>query len=385
VSCVVCSNRDWQALPVPAAQQSITTAGVIIPEPLEREQCMSCGLLRKRDQRFIGHGRFYEERYQSYYERPGVERFDRGRYVAMAEWMRAALGHDFEPRSILDVGCGIGWSMECVRSIYPRASLEGLEPSIANAERARLAGFSVLSMRFGSGATLPRRYDLIYSNNVLQHVTDAAGFFRDLASGLAADGRAVMILPDATEASNEMLWSDHNFSFRPADLFALAENADLRVLNWLPNPQNNALLDKQVVALAKSGGSSFRDLPPRPQHSVDALFQQRSSYMMKWQELDAYLVRRAAHHDRVFNFGASMWSWLLAGYCPRYWSSVLNCLVDGGSGRCMEKSVVSPEDVELLDRDCIVLGVNPVSQAGLQERLSGRGINVIGWADRIGS
>ena len=385
MNCMICAGREWQELPAPAINQSVTTAGVIIPEPLQREQCMSCGLLQKKDQRFVGHGPFYEERYQTYYERPGAERFDRSRYVAMAEWMRSALGDDFVPRSILDVGCGAGWSMECVRRIYPQARLEGIEPSNVNAEKARQAGFIVLSMRFGDGAALSGPYDLIYANNVLQHVTDAAGFFRDLATNLCLDGRAVMILPDATEASNEMLWSDHNFSFRPTDLLALAGNAGLRVLNWQPNPPNNALLDKQIVVLGKSGGASFDTAKLRPSLPLDTLFQQRSSYMMNWQGLDAYLVERSARHERVFNFGASTWSWLLAGYCPGYWNLVRDCLVDGESGRCMEKHVVSPSGVQFLESDCIVLGVNPASQAGLRDRLSHLASEVVTWADKIGS
>lgn len=347
---------------------------------------MSCGLLQKKGQRFLGHDAFYEERYQSYYERPNSETFDRGRYTAMAEWMRSVLGHDFSPRSILDVGCGVGRSIEMTRGLYPDATIEGIEPSIANAEKARLAGFDVLSSRFGNGAPLARQYDLIYSNNVLQHVTDVPGFFRDLATNLTATGFAALILPDATDASNEMLWCDHNYSFRPKDLFALAERAGLQVSNWQLNPPNNALLDKQIIVLGKSGSDSpmrAGDLE-RPLASA-ALFEQRSLYMSNWQGLDRELTQRTAGYNRIFNFGASMWTWLLAAYCPTYWNSVTACLVDGGSGRCMDKPVVSPSEAEAVTGDCIALGINPKNQAAFQTRLSGLGIDIIGWSDRIGS
>jgi SAM-dependent methyltransferase len=363
----------------------VTTSGIIIAEPLEREQCMSCGLLQKKDRRFVGHDPFYEEQYQNYYERPSVERFDRGRYVAMAEWMKSALGESFTPRSILDIGCGAGWSMEATQRIYTTATISGIEPSIANAQKARSAGFEVLSTRFGNGARLSRPHDLIYSNNVLQHVTDLRGYCLDLAANLAAGGCIAIILPDATEASNEMLWCDHNFSFRPKDLLALAEPAGLRVHNWQSNPPDNALLHKQMVILTKADHSRVQaDLPGRPLSS-DALFEQRSSYMTKWQRLDEELTRRTAGRNRVFNFGASMWTWLLAGYCPNYWNSVSVCLVDGGSGQCMDKPVASPADIEFSDGDCIALGVNPANQAGFEEKLRRPGIDIVGWADLISS
>jgi SAM-dependent methyltransferase len=383
MNCVVCSTNDWQSLPVPAPGQSITTSGIIIAEPLEREQCLSCGLLQRKDRRFVGHNPFYEEQYQNYYERPSVERFDRGRYVAMAKWMKSALGDDFTPRSILDVGCGAGWSMEATQRIYATAAIAGVEPSTANAQKARSAGFEVLSSRFGNGTALSKPFDLIYSNNVLQHITDLPGYFRDLAANLADGGYIAMIFPDATEASNEMLWYDHNFSFRPKDLMALAEAAGLRVCNWQSNPANNALLHKQIVVLAKAGHSRLHEQLPEHTLSSAALFEQRSSYMAKWRELDAALTRRTAGHSRVFNFGASMWTWLLAGYCPNYWGSVSACLVDGGSGRCMNKSVASPADIKFSEGDCIVLGVNPANQTDFETKLRDLGSDIVGWADLI--
>jgi hypothetical protein len=273
--------------------------------------------------------------------------------------------------------------MEATQRIYTTATIAGVEPSITNAQKARSAGFEVISSRFGNGAVLPQSYDLIYSINVLQHVTDLPGYFHNLAASLADDGRIAMILPDATNASNEMLWCDHNFSFRPTDLVTLAEAVDLRVTNWQSNPANNALLHKQIVILAKAGHSGVQREPPRPALSSAALFEQRSSYMLKWQELDAELTRRTAGHHRVFNFGASMWTWLLAGYCPTYWGSVNACLVDGGSGHCIDKPVASPPDIAFSKQDCIALGVNPVNQADFEKKLGGLGTNIVSWADLI--
>lgn len=383
MKCVVCSSTRWQSLPVPTPRQSLTTAGIIIPGPLEREQCMTCGLLQKSSQSFVGHTQFYEEQYQNYYERPNIERFDRDRYVTMGEWMKSALGAGFAPSSILDVGCGAGLSMQTTQQIYPTAKISGVEPSTVNAQKAQAAGFDVVCGRFGGGTPLPGPYDLIYANNVLQHITDLEGFFRDLETNLTAEGRVAMVLPDATDPSNEMLWRDHNFSFRPRDLVALAESAGLYVSNWQANPANNSLLDKQLVVLAKADSTTQRARLPEVSLSNDELFQRRSAYMTRWQTIDGELVRRTAGYKRVFNFGASMWTWLLAGYCPTYWQRISRCLVDGGGGHCMDKIVASPSDVALSGDDCIVMGVNPANQADFERKLGGLGSTIVGWADLI--
>ncbi|MGY8684172.1 class I SAM-dependent methyltransferase [Bradyrhizobium sp. UFLA05-153] len=344
---------------------------------------MACGLLQKSSQRFVGHTQFYEEQYQNYYERPNIERFDRDRYIAMGEWMKAALGADFAPSSILDVGCGAGLSMQTTRQVYPTARISGVEPSTANAQKAQAAGFDVVCGRFGGGAPLPAPYDLIYANNVLQHITELAEFFRDLEANLSANGRVAMVLPDATDPSNEMLWRDHNFSFRPRDLVTLAEAAGLCVCNWQANPPNNSLLDKQLVVLAKAGSTAQRAQLPEVSLSNEELFQRRSAYMARWQTIDAELVLRTAGYNRVFNFGASMWSWLLAGYCQTYWQSVSHCLVDGGGGSCMDKIVASPSDVALSRDDCVVMGVNPANQADFERKLGGLGSTIVGWSDLV--
>src|SRR5260370_5136442 len=142
------------------------------------------------------------------------------------------------------------------------------------------------------------------------------GSLRDRAANLGAGGYIAMILPDATEASNEMLWCDHNFSFRPKDLVALAERAGLLVCNWQPNPPDNTLLHKQIVVLTKAGSSRVQvDFPGSPL-SCDALFEQRPSYMSQWPKLDGEHSQRTAGHKRAFNFGATMSTCLLPAYCP---------------------------------------------------------------------
>jgi SAM-dependent methyltransferase len=382
MKCFLCGGAEWRSLPIPTEGRSVTTSGIIISQELEREQCMSCGLLRKAGGQFLGNSRFYEEQYENYYKRPGVARYDGPRYAAMAAWMKAALG-EFVPQTILDIGCGAGWSMAATASIFNQAAIQGVEPSAANADKAKQAGFVVYPTRLGSGQTFAKKYDLIYSNNVLQHVVNPMGFLNDITAHLSPDGYVVFILPDAAEPSNEMLWCDHNFSFRATDLALLSRRTGWRMSGWQPNPADNSLLNKQLVILRREGASEVREITPDNGQTAEEMFERRSSYLLKWRALDRELTRRSAGFDRVFNFGASMWTWLLAGYCPTYWSKVKACLVDGERGLSVDKEVIPTEDVSLTEDDCIVLGVNPVNQAAFADRLRGQAARVITWSDQM--
>jgi SAM-dependent methyltransferase len=381
--CLICGGHDWRALPVPNQHQSMATSGVLIRQKLEREQCMTCGLLRKRHGEFLGRGRFYEEKYAKYYERPGGPTYDAGRYTAMALWMKAALGYEFTPTSILDIGCGAGWQMKACQDVYEKAWIEGVEPSVTNAERAQDAGFTVHVERFGGEKTLNNRYDLIYAHNVLQHVVDPLGFLKDIADHLSPDGRVAMILPDASEPSNEMLWYDHNYSFRPKDLSVLSNAAGLHLQVWQPNPEDKNLLDKQLVVLTLK--SRPANITPPTSYSTEELFERRAAYLLKWPDLENKLLGRISQYDRVFNFGASMWTWLLAGYCDQYWNRVDLCLVDGEHGKCLDKTVVPTADATFKSSDCIVLGVNPANQAAFGERFRHPSVGIIKWSDQIAS
>jgi 2-polyprenyl-3-methyl-5-hydroxy-6-metoxy-1,4-benzoquinol methylase len=380
MNCILCGANCWQTLPIPAEGRSITTSGILIAAPLGREQCMVCGVMRKLGARFLGDDQFYEEQYEDYYLRPGAERYEKARYDAMSQWMAAAL-NDFEPSSILDVGCGAGWAMVNAGARYDPARVEGVEPSVGNAEKARKLGFHVHSMRLGSGQTLSQTYDLVYAFNVLQHVVDPVGLLHDVANLLSPGGRVVLLLPDAAEPSNEMLWCDHNYSFRATDIVALAAKAGLKMVYWQTNQKNNALLNKQLSVLTKDDavGSGF---VPEVGCPPAELFKLRAEYLCKWQSLNGVLAERVDGYRRVFNFGASMWTWLLAGYCPTYWTGVEACLVDGERGRAVGKTVLPPLEVRLGGEDCIVLGINPANQSAFKRRTD-LGSHIVSWSDQV--
>src|SRR6266849_5886660 len=108
--CIVCGSREWLRLPDPSACRSVTTSGIIIDETLGKCQCSCCGLVQRTEYRYLGNTDFYERQYASYYDRPGNEIFNRERYADTARWVSSAY-RDSQPDSIVEVGCGRGWTL----------------------------------------------------------------------------------------------------------------------------------------------------------------------------------------------------------------------------------------------------------------------------------
>jgi SAM-dependent methyltransferase len=281
---------------------------------------------------------------------------------------------------ILDVGSGAGWLMLAIKRYFPNAKIEGIEPSKANADLARRAGFEVQSVKIGSDPELEKCYDLIYCNNVLQHVLSPVPFLMELKKHLAAHGRLVLICPDASRPSNEMLWCDHNYSFEPRHLLALAEMVGLAVETWQANPTNNSLLDKQLVVLSPGlGAHAPTENHGTPRVSGEERYNERCRYVHSWARTHAHLCEAISSCSRVFNLGASMWTWLLAAYCPDWWRKVDCCLVDDFSGTCLDKKVVPTASVALLPDDGLVLGINPANQDAMAARFSHGPYQIIRW------
>lgn len=379
VQCVLCHANDWYPIPDPVSDRSITTAGILLNKPLAKAQCGSCGLLQRTNANFVGNSDYYENRYADYYRRPGADVYDAPRYAAMVEWMCQGLG-GFAPKSILDAGCGAGWSMIATQKKFPNCAIDGVEPSKINADRARQAGFNVRLGKIDANSRPQRTYDLVYANNVLQHVLSPIEFLTALRDHVADDGLVVLICPDAARPNSEMLWCDHNYSYTPRHLLQLAEKTGFAVRSWLPDPGHVQLLDKQLIVLAKRGGRSApMSEPDVPTLMARKLYQERCDYIKGWQQVHRALCEDVHGFSRVFNFGSSSWTWLLAGYCPEYWSRVECCVLDQFGGSCLDKAVKPLSELRSKTGDGLVLGVNPVSQDAFAKRFQAEGWKTIQW------
>ena len=378
--CQICGSSSWLDLPNPGPRRSVTTAGRILDEPLGKSQCAECGLVQRIAARFLGHTDYYEQDYAKYYDRPGTTQYHRARYDVLVKWMASA--SPLMPTRILDVGCGQGWAMEAMRALYPEAIIEGIEPSNFNSEVARNKGFVVYEARAGL-AELPRtKYDLVYANNVIQHVTNARQFVESLKDMVSDEGVIIITCPDGSVPNIEILWSDQNFSFLPEHLIRLCKEIGFSTIEWFDSPSSPSVPPAQMLLLSKDcellKGRNGREVPAA---SLLDIYRSKSDYLNSFTVIDDYICSRTRGCRRVFNFGASYWSSILAAYCPRYWQEVSACLVEeiAAGSPFLDKRVMQMEVAKPTDKDAVVLGTSPATHESLSARYATAGQTVISW------
>lgn len=387
--CAACGQDKWYVLPDPSPAKSVTTSGVSVDQSLGKSQCCNCGMVQRNGHVYLGLTDFYEKSYTNYYARPGQHVFNKSRYEELADWVAKALGN-FIPGSILEVGCGIGWTMREVQKKYPNARMKGVEPSEANSALARESGLDVISAKMEKGVLAGEKFDLIFSNHVLQHTTDPVAFIQACADLMSDNGLLVLTIQDARIPHSELLYSDQNFSFLPTNLLQLAGNAGLEVVSWRQAPSTDALFYSQLVVYAKAGADrsqwniadESQTLRAWNQNDLDFLFLKRHEYLSAWGMIEKFLVWKTSKNKRVINFGAGLYSYLLECYAPAYWDKVDCCTIDGVDGKFLGKEVIPFEKLELQGEDCVVLGTRPFTHAFLDNKMNSR-TEVIRWDNFI--
>ncbi|MEZ0243112.1 MAG: bifunctional 2-polyprenyl-6-hydroxyphenol methylase/3-demethylubiquinol 3-O-methyltransferase UbiG [Sphingomonas sp.] len=113
---------------------------------------------------------------------------------------------DFAPlkgKTAIDVGCGAGLLTEPLARLGARAT--GLDAAPENVGAARAHAEAVgLDMEYLAGgieAVAGRRFDLVVSMEVIEHVADTGAFARGLADALAPGGLMVLSTPNRTALS----------------------------------------------------------------------------------------------------------------------------------------------------------------------------------------
>lgn len=315
---------------------------------------------------FLAKTSYYEDSYDGYYKRLGTRQFTPTRYRDFVQWMSQSIDLTKINR-VLEVGSGNGEAILEFMQHYPDIDFEGVEPSLQNSEIANDAGAKTIAATFGKDFSSGKKYDMIYSNHVLQHTRDPNEFLSSVWNHLEPNGLAVLIIQDATIPSNELLYGDQNFSFMPEHLETLALKNGFSVKNVFEAPDSDSLLYSQLAILEKSN-TGKKTITRKV--DLDVLYQRRCEYMGIWKELDNFLTWKSKHYDRIIHFGAGIYTYTFHAYCPNYWENISFCTIETEGGQIFDKEVKTFSEISLSpETDLLILGVRPNVQAALYDRL----------------
>ncbi|OAN58112.1 bifunctional 2-polyprenyl-6-hydroxyphenol methylase/3-demethylubiquinol 3-O-methyltransferase UbiG [Sphingomonas sp. TDK1] len=156
---------------------------------------------------------------------------------------------DFMPltgKAAIDVGCGAGLLCEPLARLGARVT--GVDAAAENIGAARahaeLSGLPIDYVHGGIEDLAGRSFDLVTSMEVIEHVSDPAGFVRGLAGALAEGGLMVLSTPNRTplsrlamitlaEGAGAIPKGTHDWSrfLKPEELEALLADSGLKVID----------------------------------------------------------------------------------------------------------------------------------------------------------
>ena len=164
-------------------------------------------------------------------------------------WRWCGSGPGLTARRILDAGCGVGMYTEQFRRFSPRVTGVEVDPAVAARPPSRLPGIVLApaeALPFADGS-----FDVVFSHEVIEHVTDDAAAAAEMARVLAPGGRIVMFCPNRLYP-----FETHGHYWRGTYHFG-----NTPLINWLPDPLRDRLAPHVRAYTASGLRDLFRDQP----------------------------------------------------------------------------------------------------------------------------
>lgn len=213
-SCDLCGTTGGEALQFPSSRSMLSDRR-IVPGPLRKLECPSCGLVRGLPAAPTSTS-FYETDYRLdggdhvFHTAAGPRR----RSALMADWvakLAARAGLAMPHLRIFEIGASRGFLLRELADRWPSATLEGLELNAAAAAAARAQQLMVTSTPADEREA--GQYDLVIAVAVLEHVPSPTRFLEDIHRLLKPQGHAVLIQPTQNVPSYDVLFVDHLHHF----------------------------------------------------------------------------------------------------------------------------------------------------------------------------
>lgn len=142
---------------------------------------------------------------------------DMQRHLAAYRWAAARAAG----RTVLDAGCGEGYGAQLLAEAAARVvGIDRTEPVATARRRYARANLTFEAVDLAELGALGRRFDLVVSFQVIEHVEDPVGYLRGLAGTVAAGGALVVTTPNRLLSAGENPY--HLREWTAPELLALA-------------------------------------------------------------------------------------------------------------------------------------------------------------------
>lgn len=183
---------------------------------------------------------------------------DHSRQSSARKEVQAQIAAGFQPKDILDLGCGVGESLDFFKSEAPHAQWTGvdIETSPEVLQRTRSDGTFVTF----DGVNLPfdaARFDLVYTHQVFEHVRHPEPLLAETRRVLSPDGLLIGQTSQMEPYHSFSVWNYTIYGFK-----VLLETAGFDLVLMRPGIDSMTLIKRALNGRPKSWSKWFHTETP---------------------------------------------------------------------------------------------------------------------------
>lgn len=370
--CPACGGTSLIALSVPNDRSSMLSDGQIISRPLKKMSCCSCGYgFHESPATAESIRALFDDNYSLGQRDPVAETARAQSYAKVtSEFLQR---HNVPtPRSLIELGCGMGsllamlaenWSSERTVGVEPSGQLIDVAQEKAGLSIELLQCFAEDIAEYEVG-----KFDLCISVNVIEHTLTPEYFLQACCAVTKTDGHVLVICPNGEVPNLELLFYDHISSFTQNAMAAFATRAGLQIL--ATEQLGGTLFGFQIVLMKRGQGQML------PHSGASDLAAARSAFLQCWQAGAQQLEASLDGCDYAI-FGTGEFTDLLAAYCPQIVAGARAFVLDQPNadtyrGTPLITSDAFSESAEM----ALVAAVNPRSWPKIKARFAAYGKEV---------
>ena len=161
---------------------------------------------------------FRGETPDQYFDRITSYKPEKSENYNKVKWIKSFIDNEFNPKEILDIGCGGGVLLYTLKTFFKNSELFGVEPTSNFAELSkRRTGANIINGYFNNKSFENIKFDLITCCQVLEHVQDLKTFVFDIKNSLSENGYLYIEVPDISDF--ETLPKSHSRFLEPSHLW----------------------------------------------------------------------------------------------------------------------------------------------------------------------
>ena len=252
VDCVVCNSTSYETI-FKVGKDNV---------PINFSICCDCGLayLNPRWTK-LAYNKYYANEYDTDYRSEVlIPEKDSEKYLTSKQVIKRLSAQKLlpeNPKNILDVGSGMGWSSVYLKNhVYPNASFHAIEPSLHCQENLKSHDIDVITGDIDSNwnTAASKKFDLIIMRHVLEHFMNPVEVLKKVSSSLSENGILYIAVPNTNRPGTPMREKFfrvvHTYYFTPE---SISNCFNLSGLNLLHLKENDADNPYEMYCVLKQG------------------------------------------------------------------------------------------------------------------------------------